>query len=159
MSAIGAQLHSSDQEQVEARRKHLVAALDAAIAPGRAVLALAEVGITAEDLAVALAANQRTTSSWLAESLPAIKKNKHKQRIRELKEVVRFIVDNGTIAFQEADWLRDPNRSADFNTPLQLIRRGSWKEAGRLFCDDVAAEVPAVFQTPRGSRNLRQTVP
>jgi hypothetical protein len=59
--------------------------------------------------------------------------------------VTRFIVENGTIGYQEADWLRDPNRSADFDTPLELIARGEWQRAGRAFCDDVAIQAPSIF--------------
>jgi hypothetical protein len=123
----------------------LLTLLDGAIAPGRAVQALAEVGINAEDLAVALKANARTTAIWLTGSPAEIRRKKHRERIRQLKEVTRFIVDTGTITGQEADWLRDPNRSADFRTPLELIRAGHWKEAGRLYCDDIAVEVPPQF--------------
>jgi hypothetical protein len=124
---------------------YLIGLLDAAIAPGRTVQALAEVGITADDLAIALSANSRTTSSWLTGSPAEIRKKRHRERIRQLKEVARFIVDTGTIAGQEADWLRDPNRSADFLTPLELIRAGRWKQAGRLYCDDVATKPPPQF--------------
>jgi hypothetical protein len=123
----------------------LLGLLDDAIAPGRTVQALAQVGITAEDLAVALTANARTTASWLVGDPKDIRKKQHRERIRQLKEVSRFIVDTGTISGQEADWLRDPNRSADFRTPLDLIRAGRWKEAGRLYCDDVALNPPPQF--------------
>lgn len=150
---------SSDQERVEARRVHLVEVLDGAIAPGRVVQALAEVGLTAVDLGTALDASPRTTASWLEEVQPTIKKTTHKERLRELKEVARFIVANGTIAFQEADWLRDPNRSVAFSTPLSLISEGRWKEAGRLYCDDVAAEVPPIFRTDMEPRPVRVAQP
>lgn len=116
--------------------------------------ALAEVGVTAEDLAVALAANPRTTASWLTGPPAEIRKKSHKERIRELKEVTRFVVDTGTVAEQEADWLRDPNRSAEFRSPLELIREGDWKEAGRLYCDDVAIKVPPQFQGGRISLTI-----
>jgi hypothetical protein len=150
---------SSDQERVEARRVHLIEVLDRAIAPGRVVPALVEVGLTSADLAVALEASPRTTASWLEEMQPVIKKTVHKERIRELKEVTRFLIANGTIAFQEADWLRDPNRSAGFSTPLELIGQGRWREAGRLYCDDVAAEVPSIFRTDLEPKPARAVQP
>lgn len=146
---IDAKTNSARLYALQQRREQLLKSLDAAIAPGRAVQALAAVGITAEDLAVALSANPRTTASWLLGPPPEIRKKSHKERIRELKEVTRFIVDTGTIAEQEADWLRDPNRSIEFRSPLELIREGDWKEAGRLYCDDVAIEVPPQFQGGR----------
>jgi hypothetical protein len=157
LSEATTQLNSSDQDQVEARRLHLVALLDAAIAPGRTVLALAEVGLTSLDLAIAIGANPRTTSSWLEEDLPVIKKNIHKQRIRELKEVTRFIVADGTITFQEADWLRDPHRAVEFATPIELIGQGRWKEAGRLYCDDVSIGTPSIFREDRQSPRIEAT--
>lgn len=156
MSEATTQLNSSDQEQVEARRLHLLGTLDRAIAPGRTVLALTEVGLTHLDLAVAIGANPRTTATWLEEDLPIVKKKIHKQRIRELKEVSRFIVADGTITFQEADWLRDPHRAVEFVTPLELIGQGRWKEAGRLYCGDVSAETPSIFREGReGQRSSR----
>jgi hypothetical protein len=145
LPAVRAKSNTTGIWHIQKRREHLLALLDAAIAPGRAVQALAEVGINSEDLAVALRASQRTTAAWLVGPPAEIRKKKHRERIRELKEVTRFIVDTGTIAEQEADWLRDPNRSADFHTPLQLIGEGRWKEAGRLYCDDVAIESPPQF--------------
>lgn len=146
MAGVAQQLNSADLERVEARRKELIATLDGAIAPGRVVKALAIVGLTASDIAVATGANQRTAAGWLDEEHPTIKKKRHQQRLRELKEVARFIVGNGTIAYQEADWLRDPNRAVDFATPLELIGEGQWKEAARIYCDDVVAEVPPIFR-------------
>jgi hypothetical protein len=146
---IDAKANSAHLHHLQQRREQLLASLDAAIAPGRAVQALAAVGITAEDLSVALSANPRTTASWLVGPPPEIRKKAHKERIRELKEVTRFIVDTGTIAEQEADWLRDPNRSAEFHSPLELIREGDWKQTGRLYCDDLAIEVPPQFRGDR----------
>ncbi|HEX6205871.1 MAG TPA: hypothetical protein VFZ29_08710 [Solirubrobacterales bacterium] len=157
MSEATTQLNSSDQEQVEARRLHLLATLDKAIAPGRAALALTEVGLTHLDLAVAIEANPRTTATWLEGDLPVVKKNIHKQRIRELKEVTRFIVADGTIALQEADWLRDPHRAAEFVTPLELIGQGRWKEAGRLYGSDVSAKAPSIFQEDRQEQQASRT--
>lgn len=142
---VAPQSNRTSASDVQKRRVYLIGLLDEAIAPGRTVQALAQVGITAEDVAVALSANARTTASWLTGSPKEIRKKKHRERIRQLKEVTRFIVDTGTIAGQEADWLRDPNRSADFRTPLELIRAGRWKEAGRLYCDDVAVKPPPQF--------------
>ena len=159
MSEVVQKLNSADQAQVESRRKHLIAVLDAAISPGATVLALAEVGVTPADLAVAIGANPRTTASWLSETHPVIKKNRHKQRVRELKEVTRFIVDTGTIALQEADWLRDPNRSADFSTPLELIEEGRWREVGRIYCDEVAVEVPSIFRVDKEPRTAEVARP
>jgi hypothetical protein len=146
LSGVAQQLNSADLERVETRRKELTACLDRAIAPGRVVKALAQIGLTASDIAIATGANRRTAAGWLEEDQPAIKKKKHQQRLRELKEVTRFIVGNGAVAYQEADWLRDPNRAVDFTTPLELIRDGGWKVAGRIYCDDVVAEVPSIFQ-------------
>jgi hypothetical protein len=148
LSRVKAKSNTGDStglEQIQSRRERLIALLDAAIAPGRAVQALAEVGINSDDLSVALEANARTTAAWLAGPPAEIRKKRHRERIRQLKEVTRFVVDTGTIAGQEADWLRDPNRSVDFRTPLELIREGEWKQAGRLYCEDIAAEIPAVF--------------
>ena len=123
--------------------------LDRALAPGRVAWALAQIGVTAADLAAATGANKRTAATWLDEPLVDPKKKIHQVRLRELKEVTRFIVDDGTIPNQEADWLRHPNRSVDFSTPLDLIREGRWKHAGRLYCEDVAAEVPALFKSEK----------
>jgi nitroreductase len=147
-----AQLNTTDQVEVEARREALLKQLDQAIAPGWVLLALRAVGLNAADISVAVGANPRTAASWLEEDPPLIKKKRHQQRIRELKEVTRFIVANGVISLQEADWLRDPNRGADFSTPLELIGVGKWQEAGRLYCGDVGAEVPPMFL---GDRELR----
>jgi len=119
VSQVAEQLHKSpDEATVEARRKYLVDLLDNAIAPGRVAKALAAIGLTPGDLAVATGAHPRTTAAWLEDADPMIKKRSHQQRLRELKEVTYFVVRNGTIPCQEADWLRDPNRSADFRTPL-----------------------------------------
>jgi hypothetical protein len=145
--AAAQKLNSPDQEQVESRRLELLAVLDAAIAPARVVKALGEIGLTASDIAAATGANRRTTASWLEDDSPVIKKKRHQQRLRELKEVTRFIVGNGTIAYQEADWLRDQNRAVDFATPLELIGEGRWKEAARIYCEDVVADVPSIFRT------------
>jgi hypothetical protein len=136
---------STGLDRIQRRRGHLIGLLDAAIAPGRAVQALTEVGINSEDLSVALHANARTAASWLAGPPAEIRKKQHRERIWQLKEVTRFVVNTGTIAGQEADWLRDPNRSVDFRTPLELIREGDWKRAGRLYCEDIAVEVPPQF--------------
>ena len=136
---------STGLDSIQGRRDHLVALLDAAIAPGRAVQALAEVGVNPEDLSIALQANARTTASWLSGPPADIRKKRHRERIRDLKEVTRFIVNTGTIAAQEADWLRDPNRSVDFRTPLELIGDGDWKRAGRLYCEETAVETPSQF--------------
>lgn len=144
---IAQKLNSRDQDQVESRRIRLLESLDMAIAPGRVIKSLANVGLTASDLAIATGANKRTTAAWLDADCPLIKKKRHQQRLRELKEVTRFIVGNGTIAYQEADWLRDPNRAVDFATPLELIGEGRWKEAACIYCDDVVAEVPSIFRT------------
>lgn len=159
MFGVAEKLNSPDQEQVEGRRLHLLAVLNKAFAPGRVVEALAEAGINASDLAVATGANRRTTASWLDADSPVIKKKKHQQRLRELKEVTRYIVGNGAIAGQEADWLRDPNRAVDFSTPLELVGEGRWKEAARIYCDDVVAEVPAIFRTDEEPRSVKTTHP
>jgi hypothetical protein len=120
--------------------------LDLAFAPALIAQALVQVGLTAQDLADATGANVRTVSGWLDESRPEPKKRQHQERLRDLKRVARFIVDDGTISFQEADWLRDPHGRADLRTPLKLVGEGEWKEAGRLYCDDVAIAVPPMFQ-------------
>lgn len=120
--------------------------LDGAIAPGRVLNALTAVGINAADLAVATGSHPRTAAAWLEEENPVIKKKSHQQRLRELKEVAYFVVKDGTIACQEADWLRDPHRAVDFATPLQLIGEGHWRKAGRLYAEDVGAEVPPIFR-------------
>jgi hypothetical protein len=139
------QLDSTQRDALRERRKRLLAALDHAFAPARIVGALAEAGLTAGDLAIASGAHERTASAWLDDSRPGPKIKHHQERLRELKLVTRFMVDNGTIAYQEADWLRDPHRGADLKTPLELIHGGEWKLAGRLYCDDVAVEPPAMF--------------
>lgn len=150
MSRVVEQLNKSpDEVAVEERRKRLVGLLDSAIAPARVAKALAAIGLTPHDLAVATGAHPRTVTGWLEDSDPFIKKRSHQQRLRELKEVAYFVVRNGTIPCQEADWLRDPNRSADFSTPLELIGDGHWREAGRLYADDVAAELPPIFRSDR----------
>lgn len=123
--------------------------LDRAFTPGRMAWALARIGLTAADLAASTGANPRTAATWLDEPLIDPKKKIHQVRLRELIEVTRFIVDDGTIPNQEADWLRYPNRSIDFSTPLDLIREGKWKRAGRLYCEDVAAEIPELFMSER----------
>ncbi len=64
------------------------------------------------------------------------------------------MVDDGTIAYQEADWLRYPNRSADFETPLELIAKGKLKEAAYVYGDDVATQVPDEF-LPQGERRVK----
>jgi hypothetical protein len=140
------QLNSLEQEEVEAQRLETLQTLDRALSPGRVAWALTQLGVTASDLAVATGANQRTAASWLDEPLADPKKKIHQIRLRELKEVARHIVDDGTIPGQEPDWLRYPNRSADFKTPLDLIRDGEWKRAGRLYCEDVAIDVPVLFK-------------
>lgn len=114
------------------------------------------VGLTAGDFSVALTASPRTVMAWLEESVPPIKKASHKDRLRDLLEVARFIVDDGTIAFQEADWLRDPHRMADFATPLELIGEERWQEAGRLYCDDVAIKPPRQFRSDPVERGKRK---
>jgi hypothetical protein len=135
-------LHVTDTDR---RRKELSEALHHAYAPARVVEALAAAGLTANDLSKATGANPRTAALWLEDRDAVIKKKRHQQRIRELKEVTYFVVRNGMIPCQEADWLRDPNRSVDFSTPLELIGEGRWREAGRLYADDVGVEVPKVF--------------
>ena len=150
MSQVAEQLNKSpDEATVEARRKHLVGLLDNAIAPTRVVKALADIGLGPNDLSVATGAHPRTVAVWLEDPNPVIKKKTHQQRLRELKEVAYFVVRNGTIPCQEADWLRDPNRSVDFSTPLELIGEGRWREAGRLYANDVAAELPPIFRADR----------
>jgi hypothetical protein len=156
---IAEKLNSPDQQQVEDRRRKLLSSLDSAIAPGLVARALVEIGLTASDLAVATGANYRTAMAWLDEPRPTIKKKRHQQRLRELKEVARFIVGNGAVAYQEADWLRDPNRAVDFSTPLELIGEGSWKEAARIYCDDVIAEVPRIFQAEEPMRTTESSHP
>lgn len=129
----------------------MLALLDHAYAPYLMVKALAEVGLTASDLAVAVGSNVRTASSWLDDEKGAPKKKSHQERLRELKELVCFMVHDGTIAYQEADWLRHPNRSADFETPLQLIARGELTTAAYVYGDDVAAKIPEEL-LPRAER-------
>jgi hypothetical protein len=153
------QLNSLRQEEVEAQRTEALRILDRALSLGRVARALAHLGLTAADLAVATGANQRTAVSWLEGPPTDPKKKIHQMRLRELKEVVRHIVDNGTIPGQEADWLRYPNRSTDFSTPLELIRDGHWKRAGRLYCEDVGAEVPALFSEERLSHAIGTSEP
>lgn len=152
MFGIAQEPNSSDQQRVEKRRRELLASLDSAIAPGLVAGALAKIGLTASDLAVATGANRRTVATWLDEACPTIKKKRHRERLRELKEVTRFIVSNGAVADQEADWLRDPNRAVDFSTPLELIGEGRWKEAARIYCDDVIAEIPRIFRAEEPMR-------
>jgi hypothetical protein len=139
------QLNSLQQEELEEQRIEMLVILARAIAPGRVAGALALLGITAADLASATGANKRTATTWLDEPFSDPKKMVHQVRLRELKEVVRHIVDDGTIPGQEADWLRYPNRSIDFSTPLDLVREGKWKQAGRLYCEDIGAETPRLF--------------
>jgi hypothetical protein len=158
MFGIAQKLNSSDQQRIEKRRHELLASLDSAIAPGLVARALTRVGLTASDLAVATGANRRTVTAWLDEAGPAIKKKRHRERLRELKEVTRFIVGNGAIAEQEADWLRDPNRAVDFSTPLELIGQGRWREAARIYCDDVIAKVPRIFRADEPTR-ITETSP
>lgn len=152
----GAQRHKAGElsqpqaEDFESRHQELLNLLDSAFAPNLVVQALIQVGLTPADLAEATNANTRTVSSWLEPSGPVPRKKEHRRRLRELKEVTRFMVNNGTIAYQEADWLREPNRSADFDSPLELIARGRWRQAGRAFCDDVAAETPPMFMAEDG---------
>lgn len=158
MFGIARKLNSPDQQQIEKRRLELLASLDSAIAPVLVARALTQVGLTASDLAVATGANRRTVTAWLDETGPDIKKKRHRERLRELKEVTRFIVSNGAIAEQEADWLRDPNRAVDFSTPLELIGDGGWREAARIYCDDVIAEVPQIFRADEPMR-ITETSP
>jgi hypothetical protein len=125
----------------------LLELLDLAFAPVLIARALVQVGLTGQDLADATGANVRTVSGWLDESRPEPKKRQHQDRLRDLKRVTRLIVDDGTISYQEADWLREPHGRADLKTPLKLIREGEWKQAGRLYCDDVAISVPPIFSS------------
>lgn len=140
------ELSRAQTEDFENRRRGMLESLDGAFAPNLVAQALVQAGLTPADLATATGANVRTVASWLDRPGPGPRKQLHRQRLRELKEVTRFVVENGTIAYQEADWLRDPNRSADFDTPLELIARGEWQRAGRAFCDDVAAQTPQIFR-------------
>lgn len=144
------ELSRAQVEDFENRRREVLGFLDGAFAPNRVAQALVQAGLTPADLATATGANVRTVASWLDRPEPGPRKELHRRRLRELKEVTRFIVENGTIAYQEADWLRDPNRSADFDTPLELIAKGEWQRAGRAFCDDVAAKIPSVFREGKG---------
>lgn len=156
MWQVAEQLNKSpDEAAVEARRKLLVELIEGAFAPARVAKVLKAVGLTPQDISVATGAHPRTAAAWLDDPNPVIKKKSHQQRLRELKEVSYFVVSNGTIPCQEADWLRDPNRSADFSTPLELIGEGRWREAGRLYADDVAAELPPVFRADRESRGVQ----
>jgi transposase len=123
----------------------LLELLELAFAPALIARALKHVGLTAQDLADATGANVRTVSGWLDESRPEPKKRQHQDRLRDLKRVTRLIVDDGTISYQEADWLREPHGRADLKTPLKLISEDEWKQAGRLYCDDVAIAVPSLF--------------
>jgi hypothetical protein len=122
--------------------------------------ALAVAELTPADLAVATGAHPRTAASWFEDPETPPRKNEHRRRLSELKEVLQFMVANGTIAYQEADWLRHPNRLADFQTPLELIGEGEWKRAVRIFCDDVAAKVPKEYldDDPQGSSRSDQTM-
>lgn len=140
------QMEASEVHALHAWREDRLAALDGALAPGRIVKALAFLGLTGADLAVATGAHERTVSSWLDDSRPEPKKKAHQERLRELKRVARFVVDDGTIVYQEADWLRDPNLNADLLTPLQLIGRDEWRRAGRIYCEDVSIPIPRMFQ-------------
>jgi hypothetical protein len=127
-------------------REGRLAALDGALAPAKIARALTMAGLTAADIAVATGAHERTASSWLDESRPEPKKKLHQERLRDAKRVVRFVVADGTIAYQEADWFRDPNMNADLMTPLELIGQGDWKLAGRIYCEDVSVAIPKMFQ-------------
>jgi hypothetical protein len=123
------------------------------------VAALVSVGLVPADLAVATGANKRTAAIWVDDAQRDPKKKTHKRRLAELKEVTRLVVENGTIAYQEADWLRHPNRGAEFKTPLQLIRNGDWKEAVRIYCDDVAIPIPPAFSPTRGNSSQAKGSP
>lgn len=117
--------------------------------------------LTPSDLATATGAHLRTAAAWFEDPETPPRKKEHKRRLRELKEVLQFMVANGTIAYQEADWLRHPNRLADFHTPLELIGGGEWKRVVRIFCDDVAAKVPREYlddDDPQGSSRSDQTM-
>jgi len=142
---VDADVDDADQEGVESRRQRFMELLDAVESPAAAVHALAEVGITASDLAVATGAHPRTTARWCASASPRIRKKVHRQRVRELMEVTRFIVADRTISFQEAVWLRDPSRAADLSSPLELVAEGRWNEVGRIYCEEFAAEGSATF--------------
>lgn len=43
-------------------------------------------------------------------------------------------------------WLREPNTAADLSTPLELVAEGRWKDAGRIYCEELAAEGPATSE-------------
>ncbi|HEX6204190.1 MAG TPA: hypothetical protein VFZ29_00085 [Solirubrobacterales bacterium] len=138
-------LEREEIEHLKARRRQLLETLDLAFSPAVIARALVQVGLVPQDLADATGAHVRTVSAWLDESKPEPKKREHQERLRELKRVTRFIVDDGTICLQEVDWLREPHARVDLQTPLQLIRKGEWREAGQLYCDDVAIEIPSIF--------------
>ena len=138
-------LPQREVEALQGRRMGLLEILDLAFAPALIARALVRVGLTAQDLADATGANVRTVTGWLDDSKPEPKKRRHQECLRDLKRVTRFIVDDGTISYQEADWLREPHGRADLRTPLKLICLGEWRRAGRLYCDDVAIEVPSIF--------------
>jgi hypothetical protein len=145
------QLNRAQFRQLEARRQHLLDELDRAYAPHLIVAALVEVGLNAADLSVATGANKRTVAQWIDGGGRDPKKKIHNNRLADLKEVARLVVEDGTIAFQEADWLRHRNRGAEFATPLQLIGRDEWLVAVRVYCDDVAIPLPAEFLPAEGS--------
>jgi len=138
-------LPPKEVEALQGRRMGLLEYLDLAFAPALIANALVHVGLSAQDLADATGANVRTVTGWLDDSRPEPKKRRHQERLRDLKRVTRFIVDDGTISYQEADWLREPHARADLKTPLKLISEGQWRQVGRLYCDDVAIATPPVF--------------
>lgn len=156
LSKSSGQLTKEQVEALEARRMFLLRTLDLAFAPALIARALAAVGLTAHDLAVATGAHVRTASSWLDEAKPEPKIKVHRERLQALKRVTRFIVDDGTVSYQEADWLREPNGRADLKTPLDLVGEGKWKQAGQLYCDDVAVSVPSMFFPTQDEIEARQ---
>lgn len=161
LSRVVRSLPPKEVEALQARRMGLLELLELAFAPTLIARALVHVGLTAQDLADATGANVRTVSGWLDESRPEPKKRQHQDRLRDLKRVTRLIVDDGTISYQEADWLREPHGRADLKTPLKLIGEGEWQQAGRLYCDDVAIAVPPIFTSDEevGEKGRRRLEP
>lgn len=145
MSATERQLNTAQQAKLESRREQLLTALESSYKPALIIRALVSAEMSASDLAVATGAHQRTAAAWIEDPEIPPRKIEHRQRLDELKEVLQFMIANGTIAYQEVDWLRYRNRLAGFKSPLELIRHGDWKRVVRIYCDDVAAPVPKEF--------------